>query len=148
MTITLQAKPLEYEVEIPGYGIFTIRRIGAGAEADLASRMRVIEELQQMVKEEYSDILDEETKLIAAKDEKALNTLRSTDRYKEVEKKQAEITKELNSTVEYTKKLAMSLWGSESYENLEKLFNDFTFEQIESLYKQALDQINQSEERK
>lgn len=148
MTITLQAKPLEYEVEIPGYGIFTIRRIGAGAEADLASRMRVIEELQQMVKEEYSDILDEETKLIATKDEKALNTLRSTDRYKEVEKKQAEITKELNSTVEYTKKLAMSLWGSESYENLEKLFNDFTFEQIESLYKQALDQINQSEERK
>lgn len=148
MTITLQAKPLEYEVEIPGYGIFTIRRIGAGTEADLASRMRVIEELQQMIKEEYSDIFDEETKLIAAKDEKALKTLRSTDRYKEVEKKQAEITKKLNSTVEYTKKLAMSLWGSESHENLEKLFNDFTFEQIESLYKQALDQINRSEEGK
>lgn len=138
MTITIEAKPYEVRAELPGYGIFYIRRLGAGAEADLQERLKAAQKLIDDIKTKYQDIFDEETKLMADNDETGLGKLRKTDRYIEAQKEQDVNSKVLNEFSAYVNKVHLKLWRSDDPEAMGRLLSDFTMEEIRGFYQQVM----------
>lgn len=142
MTITIEAKPLEVKAELPGYGLFYLRRLGAGAEADIRERLAKAQDTINEIKDKYSDLIDEETKLIEAKDEKALTEFRSTDKFKEAADAQAEANKVLQDAAAFATQAQLKLWRSDDPEAMERLLNDFTADEIRGFYMQVMGQAN------
>lgn len=142
MTITIEAKPLEVKAELPGYGIFYLRRLGAGAEADLRERLRKAQEIIDEIKAKYADIIAEETKLMEAKNDDALSKFRASDKYREAEKEQTKSAVALQEVADYANKVQLGLWRSDDPEAMERFLYDFTMEDIRGFYKQVMDEAN------
>ncbi len=146
MKITLEAKPLEYQVEVPGYGLFTVRKMGAGVEADLAGRLREMDERQKSFDEEYKNIVDQEKELASAKNETELKKLKDSEKYKAAIKAQEELSRFLGKISGELMRVHLELWDCEDKEALKRFLNDFTTEQIRGFYKQIMDQVDGQEE--
>lgn len=142
MTITIEAKPLEVKAELPGYGLFYLRRLGAGAEADLRERIQKAQEIIDQIKEKYGDVLEEENRLIESKDKEALEKYRKTDRYKEAQKEQESSAKTLQDAADYAAKAQLKLWRSDDPEAMERFLNDFTIDEIRGFYQQVMTEAN------
>lgn len=146
MKITLEAKPLEYQVEVPGYGLFTVRKMGAGVEADIASRLREMNEKSELFDEEYKDIVDQEKKLASTENEAELKKLKDSEKYKMAIKAQEELSRSLGPISEELMHIQLGLWDCEDKEALRRFLNDFTIEQIRGFYKQVMEQVDKQEE--
>lgn len=142
MTITIEAKPLEVKAELPGYGLFYLRRLGAGAEADIRERLEKAQSTLNEIKDKYADLIEQETRLIEAKDEKALADLRATDKFKEATAAQEEANKVLQDAANFATQAQLKLWRSDDPEAMERLLNDFTAEEIRGFYVQVMEQAN------
>lgn len=145
--VTLEAKPLEIKVNIPNYGLFTVRRLGAGAEAEIRSRLSKAIELSNKIQENYKDIIDKENRLIKEHDDQGLERLRSQPRYASVRSEQKKVDQLLEKANEYANRCYLALWSAEDHNSLERLFADLTTEQIQDLYKQAIKMANDDEVR-
>lgn len=140
--ISIEAKPLELAAELEGYGIFYVRKMGAGTEAEIRYRLDEANNAIEEMSEKYKGIIDKEKELMEAKDDKALEELRNTPRYKELLAKQKETGERLESVYHYTRDVQLKLWRSDDPEAVKKLFEDFSFDQIQSLYKQVMESEN------
>lgn len=142
MKITIEAKPLEIKAELPGYGVFYVRKMGAGAEMDLMARMSSIQEHMEEVRTKYAKLFDKENKLIADKDNAGLAELKNSAEYKEALKAQEEINKQIQSHSELVNRTMLNLWRSDNSEAVKKLLADFTITQIQGFYKQVMEQAD------
>lgn len=142
MKITLEAKPYEILVEVPGYGIFKVHRIGAGTEATLAAESLEINDLNNRLKEEYADISAREVELTKAGDETGLETLRATDEYKSAKSLQDKITAKLQTFSSKMAQVELDLWSSDDQEALKRFKSELTMAQIRNLYQQAIKQAD------
>ncbi len=142
MKITLEAKPYEILVEVPGYGIFKVHRIGAGTEATLAAESLEINDLNNRLKEEYADISAREVELTKAGDEAGLEALRATDEYKSAKAFQDKITAKLQAFNSKMAQVELGLWSSDDQEALERFKSELTMAQIRNLYQQAIKQAD------
>lgn len=139
--ITIEAKPLTYDVEIPNYGIFTLRRLGAGKEAEIGYRLRIAEEKQKEVSKRYDDVIKREVALLEEKNDKELKELRESKEYLEAKAAQSEASAALRDSVLYQREVVAGLWSSQDEEALERLKNDFSSEQLNELYMQVMQKI-------
>lgn len=142
MTITIEAKPLEVKAELPGYGLFYLRHLGAGAEADLRERLQKAQKIVDEIKEKYADIIEEENKLIETGDKKALAEFRATEHYKKAQEEQAGSAKTLQEVADYVNATQLKLWRSDDPKAMEGLLNDFTTAEIIGFYKQVMEEAD------
>lgn len=138
MAITIDAKPFEVKAELPGYGIFYLRHLGAGKEAELQDMMQKAKAEIDAVAEQYKDITEKEEELVKADDKTSLEELRASTEYKAAQKAQQKAGDSLQSAVAYANKCQLSLWRSDDKKALERLFSDFTAEQIRGFYAQVM----------
>lgn len=143
-TITLEAKPYEYQVQIPGYGLFTVRCLGAGTQADLADKLHAAEKAQQKVERDFAEVIAEEKRLAEGGDHEALVAFRAADEYKHATRAQAQATTVLQSASEAVVKAEMALWSSEDPKALEKLMSELTIEQIRGLYRKVMQKVGET----
>lgn len=141
--ITIEAKPLTYDVEIPGYGVFTLSRLGAGKEAEMSYRLRVADEKQKEVSRRYKGVIEQEKKLLDEKNDEELKKLRASKEYLEAKEAQAETSAALRDAVLYQREAVAGLWNSQNQKALERLKNDFSSEQLNELYLQVMQQVAQ-----
>lgn len=139
MTITIEAKPLEVKAELPGYGIFYLRRLGAAAEAEMQEKLHKAKSLIDNVAAEFENIIKQEEEYIKAKDEAKLSALKSSDEYKKAKDAQAKADAELQKAVAYSNKCQLGLWRSDDPKAMERLLNEFTMEQIRGFYVQVME---------
>lgn len=139
MTITIDAKPLEIKAELPGYGIFYLRRLGAAKEAEIGEMFQRINTSGESLRSKYQTLIDEESRLIAVKNDEKLADLRASDEYQACKKEQAEHQKELQEATAIINKTCLSLWRSDDPKAMERLTNDFTSAQIQGFYRQAME---------
>lgn len=142
MTIKLEAKPLEIKVEVPGYGIFYLRRMGAAKEAEMQEVLGNAKSMVDEVAADFKDIVSEESELVSAKDEAGLKDLRTTPEYKEARRAQDKANETLQNAIRQLNKCMISLWRSDVAGALDRLLEDFTMEQIKSFYAQAMEQAD------
>lgn len=142
MKITLEAKPYEILVEVPGYGIFKVHRIGAGTEADLAAKSLEIKNLNDRLADEYGDISAREVELIKSDDKAGLEALRATEEYKAAKALQKKISADLDQLNARIVRTELSLWKSDDQDVLERFLRELSLEQIRSLYRQAIEQAD------
>lgn len=142
MKITLEAKPYEILVEVPGYGIFKVHRIGAGTEADLAAKSLEINSLNDRLAEEYGDISAREAELVKSDDKAGLEALRATEEYKAAKALQKKISAALDQLNARIVKTELSLWESDDQEALERFLRELSLSQIRDLYRQAIKQAD------
>lgn len=140
LDITIEAKPLIYNVEIPGYGMFTVRRLGAGAQADLSDELAAAQKAQEQIMEDFADTIAEEKRLVRANDQEGLNVLRASEAYKEAQSAQRKVSQMLQDAVNHSNRIELGLWDSEDKQALERFRNDFTIEQIRGFYQQVMQQ--------
>lgn len=125
MTIKIEMKPIVYDVEIPGYGIFQISPMGAGAEAELHVLSRELDEAMENTRQ-YDALVERE------KNGEELD--HNTDEYKACMKSYQEAGKIVDKLREtYNEKLHKVIKGK----GVAKLFEDFTYDQIAEIYKKA-----------
>lgn len=142
MTIKLEAKPFEIKVEVPGYGIFYLRRMGAAKEAEMQEVLGNAKSIVDKTADDYKDIVTKESQLVNAKDEVGLVNLRSTPEYKEAQRAQNKANDELQKAIAKLNKCMLSLWRSDVVGALDRLLEDFTTEQIKGFYTQAMEQAD------
>lgn len=140
MTITIDAKPLEVRAELPGYGIFYLRRLGAAKEAELGEMFENLNIKREAFQKKYQKLIDNEAKLIADKNDGELENLRASEEYQACKKEQTEQQKELERATNYLNKTCLSLWRSDEPKAIERLANDFTNAQIQEFYRQVMEQ--------
>lgn len=139
MTITIEAKPLEVKAELPGYGIFYLRRLGAAAEAEMQEKFNKAKLLIDEVSSQFEELIANETEYIKSHDEAKLSALKASDEYKKAKDAQAKADAELQKAVAYSNKCQLGLWRSDDPEAMERLLNDFTMEQIRGFYVQVME---------
>ena len=129
MTIKIELKPIVYEVEIPGYGVFQVSPMGAGAEAELRILSRELDEAMEKTKQ-YDSLVERE------KNGEKLD--HDSDEYKacmESYKEDGKIVDKLRDT--YNEKLHKTIKGK----GVSRLFEDFTYDQIAEIYKKAIKHV-------
>lgn len=130
--IKLDIKPIKNKIEIPGYGVFEVSPLGAGAEAEIRIAFRKIDQVYEEAKK-YQGIVDRE------KNGEKLD--RESDEYKEAIKAFNEVSKVSGETRDIVlSKMKMVING----DNLEKLFADFTYSQIQEIYRKAIGEDGES----
>lgn len=144
MTITIKAKPLEIKAELPGYGIFYLRRLGAAQEAEIRARLDEAKKLGDDIATKYKNLADEESNYIAAKNEGKLAELRASEDYQNCQKEQKEASEKMNDAINYLNKCRLKLWRAESPEAMERMLNDFTTEEINGFYEQVMEEANKN----
>ncbi len=140
--ITIQAKPLTAEVKIGDYGVFTVRLMGAAAEAEIHKRFREATAYSNDVMRKYSDVLDEEKKFIADSNEAALEELRASAKFKEASKAISEAYDKLEDVKRYACSERQKLFASEDYGKLERLFTELNSEQINVIYGEIVSKLS------
>lgn len=123
--IKIEMKPTQYEVEVPGYGKFKISPLGAGAEAEIRMRFRELDDLMQE---------SNKFKYIADKENAGEEVDKESEEYKaaiESLKKCAAGVDRLRDTI--IEKLRCVIKG----DNVDKLFDELSYEQILELQKRA-----------
>ena len=141
MTITIKAKPLEVNVEVPGYGTFYVKQMGAGVEADIKNRLAEASASMDALREKYDALFKKEGELIKAKDEAGLKELKATDEYKQATQEQRECSKALDAVVNYSNECHLKLWRSDDPEAMKKFLNDFSAQQIMSFHAQVMAEL-------
>lgn len=142
MTITIHAKPLEVKAELPGYGVFYLRRLGASKEAELQDILNKAAVQIETVSAEFKDIIDRESEYIKNGDDKALTKLRASTAYQNAKEAQSKANDNLQQAVNYANKCQLSLWRAEDPKSIERLLNDFTTKQIIGFYTQVMAEAN------
>lgn len=140
MRVTIPAKPLEIEVEVPGYGIFYVKHLGAGLDAAIQARLDIARQTMDNISNKYVSLIKQETKLMKANDEAGLTNLRETEVYKNAKKEQDECNRQLQDAVKFANKCQLELWRSDDPKALEKFFNDFSLKEIQGFYAQVMAQ--------
>ena len=113
------------QVEVPDYGTFEVSPFGAGAEAEIRIAMRELDDAMK-TNENFSDLIKRE--------ENGEEIDRESAEYKEA----LEHFKNTSKKVEEVKDLTLTkLRGVIKGKNVDKLFNDFTYEQLMELYGRA-----------
>lgn len=125
MTIKIEMKPITCEIEIPKYGKFFVSPMGAGSEAEIRVVSRELDEKTEATKK-YDDLVERE-KNGEKMDHKSAEYVACLDAYAEVGK----VVDRLRDL--YYEKLREVIKG----DNVDKLFNDFTYDQIAKIYKEA-----------
>lgn len=138
MVYKIAAERFEMKVEITGYGIFTLHRLGAAKEAEFQDMLAQAQKDAKSVVTDYKDIFELETNYEKEKDDAKLKELKASKRYQEAREAQNAADDQLNDVKRYVEKCYLELWSAEDQSALEKLFNDFTSEQIRSFYAQAM----------
>lgn len=136
--ITIKAKPFETKVKIPGYGIYYLRHLGAGDEADIRN---MLEDANADITEnadKYREVIETERRLTEKNNQKELAVYRGTPIYLEAKEAQKKAGEKLQKAIAYSVKCQLELWRSDEPEAMEKLFKDFTSEQIIGFYQQAM----------
>lgn len=129
MAIKIEMKPIVCEVEIPNYGKFSVCPMGAGAEAEIRIISRELDEKTESTKK-YDELVERE---------KAGEKLdRNAEDYKACMKAYAEVGEVIDRLRDtYYEKLREVIKGK----NVDKLFNDFTYDQIAKMYKEAIKDV-------
>ena len=122
--ITIEMKPIINEVEIPGYGKFEVSPLGAGAEAEIMVAFRELKEARDKAKE-YDYLIDKEKKNELDKESQEYKD--ALGAYKNV----TELADRVRSLT--LEKLRAVIKG----DNVEKLFQDFTYEQLNEIHDRA-----------
>lgn len=141
MTITIEAKPLEVNVEVPGYGTFYVKQMGAGVEADIKNRLVEASASMDALREKYDTLFKKEGELIKAKDEAGLKELKATDEYKQATREQRECSRALDEVVNYSNACHLKLWRSDDPEAMKKFLNAFSAQQIMSFHAQVMAEL-------
>lgn len=136
--ITIKAKPFEVKAELPGYGVFRLKHLGASLGAELKQKLNEAQAMIDDAKNAYKDIVEKETELTKANDEKALDSLKASPRYQQAVLAQKEASKKLEEALEFSDKCLLGLWSSDDPKALEKLLTDFTPKEIKSFYEQVM----------
>lgn len=136
--ISIDAKPLETEIEIKGYGIFRVRRLGAGQEAEATARLDEARSSIDSIAKRYKALFDKEKELVKNKDELGLSELKKSPAYQKAMAEQKASSEKLEAVMGYVNKVHLGLWSSDDSEALTRLFNDFTFKQLGQFYRQAI----------
>lgn len=122
--IKIELKPISNEIEIPDYGVFTVSPLGAGAEADIRIAFREMNELHEATKQ-YEELVEKDKKGEADKD---------SEEYKQA----MEAFQKAGKSAENVRELMLAkLRAVIKGKNVEKLFQDFTYEQIQEIYDRA-----------
>lgn len=125
--IKIEMKPTQYQIEIPDYGVFDVSPLGAGAEAEIRCLFRELDEAMENTKKP-------EFKALADREKAGEEIDKESQDYKdfiEAYKKGSEVIEKLRETV--MEKMRNVIKGK----NVDKLFNDFTYEQILEIHKKA-----------
>lgn len=130
MAIKIEIKPIVYDVEIPGYGIFHVSPMGAGAEAELRILARKFNDAAERIKK-YDGLVERENK-----GEKIDHNSKEWKEAAAEYIKAGELADELKDT-NYAK-LRSVFKG----EKVDQLFQDFTYKQLSEIYKKVLKQNN------
>lgn len=128
MTIKLDIKPINIKIEIPGYGEFTVTPLGAGAEAEVRIAFREMDEALKKAKE-YQSLVDREQageKLDTESEEYKL-AIEALSIVGDLSDKARDIVMD---------KMREVIKGK----NVDKLFNDFTYKQIQEIYRKAIEE--------
>lgn len=125
MTIKIEMKPITCEIEIPGYGKFQVKPMGAGAEAEIRVISRELEEKDEIVKQ-FDELVEKE------KNGEKLD--RNSEEYQACLKAYSEIGKVVDTLRDKTYEKMREVFSGEK---VEQLFNDFTYEQIAKIYREA-----------
>lgn len=143
MTITIEAKPLLTEVEIPGYGVFTVRLMGAGTEAEIRRRYREANDEAQAISNKYKNILDEEKKLMEDKNAAdELKAFRVSEDYQKAQKEISVVTEKLQRVSDYAREQRAKLFTCEDNSALTKLFDELTDKQLNDIYTQVVESLS------
>lgn len=142
MTIDIELKPLEVQVNIKGYGDFYVRRIGAAMEALINEQLSNVQKQLDDFQKNNAELLSKESKLINDKNLQELENLRATAEYQELSKAQKLIDNLLADAIRQSNKIMMDCWRSDVDGVVEKLFNDLTMDQIKSAYQQIMTEAN------
>lgn len=120
----IEIAPKKTKVEIPDYGTFEISPFGAGAEAEIRIAMRELNELME----------DKSFEGIIKREEQGEDVDKDSEEYKNA----LEHFKKANKKIEEVKDLTVSkLKNVIKGENKDKLFQDFTQEQLMEIYNKA-----------
>lgn len=138
MAITLAAKPNNIEVEIPGYGKFTIKRLGAAKEAKIGTLVQKAEQSTKEISKKYKDLMEKEMELKSSGNVEELEALRSSQEYLEAQEKENESNLILREAVSLINRYCCEAWSSSDKNALKNLFNDFSAKQLQQLYAQAI----------
>lgn len=127
----IEMTPKKTKVEIPDYGEFEVSPLGAGAEAELRIMYRELRELHEQA-EQYQQ--KPEYQEIAEKEKNGEEVDKDSDTYKKAMDLFKSVT-ELAQKIEDLRleKLLQVIKGK----NVEKLFNDFSVNQINEIYMKA-----------
>lgn len=122
----IELAPKKIEVEIPDYGTFNVMPLGAGAEAEIRVANRKIAELTKSV---------EPYKALVEKEENGEEVDTKSEEYT----KAVEAYKSLGNAYDDLKDLTLSkIRSCFSGKGVEKLFDDFSYEQIMQIYGEAV----------
>jgi len=143
MTITLQPKPYDIEVDITGFGIFKLHRFSAVVEMELNAKNAEISKRYKDFEQNYSETLDKEKGLIANGDETALASFRKTQEFIECQTTLRKITESLQELDDLTNKQILSCFEGDK-KLIDKLFNTLTVSQLKDLYLSAIKEANQN----
>lgn len=122
--ITIEMKPITNEVEIPGYGKFEISPLGAGAEAEIIVAYRELKQAKEDTKK-YDELVEKEEKGELDKNSKE---------YKDA----IEAFRKVTELADHIRELSLEkLRAVIKGKNVDKLFNDFTYEQLNEIHEKA-----------
>lgn len=138
MTINIELKPLEIPVEIPDFGTFFVRRMGAATEAVLQEQLSDVQKKMDDLKRNNAELFSKEAKLIADENLQALEELRATVEYQAASEIQKTVDGLLQHTIQSMNKAIMDCWRSEMDGAVEKLFSTLSMAQIKSAYNQIM----------
>lgn len=118
--------PKTIKIEIPNYGDFEVLPLGAGAEAELRIASRKINELTKETKK-YEELVK--------KEEANEDVDRESEEYSNALKAYRDLTEAYQDLKDITlEKMRACFKGK----NIEKLFTDFTYEQILEIHGKAM----------
>lgn len=123
--IKIEMQPTKYQIEIPGYGKFDVSPLGAGAEAEIRCAFRELDDYMSKTKE-YQDLIDKE-KAGEEIDKESQEYKDCLNAFQEA----SNSVERLRDTI--IKKMRNVFKG----ENVDKLFDDFTYDQIIEIHKKA-----------
>lgn len=128
INMRIDITPKTTEIEIPNYGKYQITPLGAGAEAEIRVSVREFNEAYEDAKQ-YQDLVD--------KERSGEKMDRTSDEYQEGLEAFNKVALLADKSREITlEKMRRCFKGDP--EAIENLFNDFTYQQIQEIYNQAI----------
>lgn len=123
--IKIELKPVTYQIEIPEYGVFDVSPLGAGAEAEIRMCFREVDELVAETKK-FTDLTD--------KEKAGEEVDKESQEYKDCMKALQDASKGIDKLRDT---IIDKMRGVFKGKGVEKLFNDFSYEQILEIHSKA-----------